>query len=102
MAEFNCPQCGSTTNDDDTLEITAEWLRAVGFSQDGRSFVMAPDGGDCRCLLSAFVNDPKTWLFTGNSDIDLAVSIERSYATTRGDVRLLCRVLGVELKEPQQ
>lgn len=77
--------------DDDGL-ITEEWLRAVGFADDEDHLcIVAPDRENEGLVIRR--------LSTGEWNAeDGFEAIQVPSPSTRGDVRLLCRALGVNLK----
>ena len=76
----------------DPTEITADWLRSVGFVDDGVHIAMKRFGPDRNGMIQVypeehggggwFVNGTRIWS-----------------PQSRGDVRRMCAALGVELKE---
>lgn len=76
---------------DDGEVVTEEWLLAVGFSRDGDHLAIHTSIAARPCNQHVqFYPRTRQWYVNG-------CRLENK--TTRGDVRRLCRVLGVELKE---
>lgn len=77
---------GHETRDDDRLEITEEWLRAVGFEYGER-----------------WIGEPNTAMRLGQLMYDCGTKemhIGEAELKTRRNLRNLAAALGVELKEP--
>lgn len=77
--------------DDDELVIE-EWLRSVGFvDEDHEWLTLFPDDSDCRVTYDRQNGEIKV-------ETVIAEGFRLPHVKTRGDVRLLCRALGIELK----
>lgn len=95
--------------DDDREPVTDRWLRSVGFAKRcgvlTGHFEIPFAGGDRDELLYLSVSLPDTrpgiWCYEADSDKKEATDVIclGKPCDTRGELRRLCRALGVELKE---
>jgi hypothetical protein len=85
---------------DDAEPVTPERLAALaGWERVGRSrWETDPDSGEYRASVSQFAGDPGKWLFTGTRP-EPATNISYAIVRTLGDLRRVCRVLAIELRE---
>ena len=84
---------------DDGEAVTAEWLKAVGFSHDGQNWSIGVQiGYDCHeqgiCSPNAIGWD----VFNTSQKETVGIG----GLPTRGHVRRLCAALGITLQEPKQ
>lgn len=85
---------------DDGEEIKREWLISVGgHKEDHPVKVTFNRQNDLTCRIG-FWNVDDGWKVMAIHHKDAATCIARGLKT-RGDVRLLCKALGIELKEKQ-
>ena len=77
---------------DDDEPVTEEWLRSVGFCDT--EYMSSLENGPLEYVLEEEVYFPENWILNGG-DPPESMSIK-----TRGDVRRLCRALGIQLNEP--
>jgi hypothetical protein len=77
---------------DDQEPVTEEWLRSVGFVKVDSGFRLNSEAAGKHHLryTNVFCHDSEGWWANG-----LGIRPQK----TRGDVRLLCRALGINLKE---
>lgn len=83
---------------DDSLPVDEEWLRSVGFMRnDVDPFIWINDGyNEWECDLEWWPDEQRLWLESDGMMIQLPDKYK-----TRGDVRRLCEVLGIELKSEE-
>lgn len=93
---------------DDGEPITKEWLKSLGFSDSGYSFIITGEkdyGEDVARFRLACNGDDWTdgncsWEFHLRSiELEEQGGMLPCEPKTRGDLRRLCRALGIELKE---
>lgn len=76
----------NTVDSDDWMPIVFEWARSVGFSERrGLNGLSYCNGGLCLQVL------PNNGVYLNGTSL--------KNVTTRGNVRLLCKLLGLELKD---
>lgn len=93
---MKCETCGQNAFSDSELQVSEDWLRSVGFHE--RAIDLPRCDYTCAATL---VIDGEYWVRledTACSDESDAIYLPRQYKT-RGDVRRLCRALGITLKE---
>lgn len=77
--------------DNDQTPVTEGWLRGIGFYSDGLHLYLLGFGPDRNGTIQFYDKQPTIgWSLNGTRIFS---------RKTRGDVRTLCRVLGIKLKE---
>ena len=84
----------SHASTDDEEPVSEEWLRSVGFADDYHASVLYCHAtNDFRLRYTKVVCHQQDWTWSANG-------LGCANPKTRGDVRRLCKALGITLKEP--
>lgn len=80
---------------DDDEAVTEEWLESVGFKH---RVLRSEFGYECMSIYLKIDNDDQ-WFFGTDYGHEFDAEVMLKTPATRGDLRRLCKALGIELKE---